>query len=468
MSQLQLPHLNVTHAVSNCARSADFRFGEDTALVAVQHMLLQTIDLIQSAATMGLEPRNTFMLGKVYSNSQPVIGELRSLGVTVLDSTAPAIGEFRPYFERDVARLWQVVLETLAGRDIKRILVLDDAGLCITNVPAEVLRRYAVCGVEQTSQGIFLFAQKPPPFAVISWARSAVKLQVGGPIFAHCFLERLNTDFLRGRSLNGDLFGVIGLGSIGGAVAKLAARQGLKVIFYDPAADVARVASSNGAISRANSLEELMMSCDYVAGCSGRHPFQSNWPINYKPGIKLFSASGGDHEFGPIINDLKTKPRFEVEADTGTISSASGPSGPLQIAYLGYPYNFVARAPEAVPTQIVQLETAGLLAALVQARIQLQMSDANPELNHGWQRVTPDAQRFVFKNWLQTMNEQGINLTELFGYDDELLNAAQQPDWLAKNSDPRGDEHDERTRTIEELMKRFIGQCCSIQSAGEH
>jgi hypothetical protein len=66
------------------------------------------------------------------------------------------------------------------------------------------------------------------------------------------------------------------------------------------------------------------------------------------------------------------------------------------------------------------------------------------------------------------MKEQGNNLTERFGYDAGLLNAAQQSEWLGENSDPPGDEQDERTRTIEGLMKRFIGQCCSIKSAGEH
>jgi hypothetical protein len=292
-----------------------------------------------------------------------------------------------------------------------------------------------------------------------------VKLQIGGPIFAHCFIERLNTHFLRGRLVRNKTLGVIGFGSIGGAVAKLAARQGLKVLFYDPAANVARPAALSGSISRVGSLEELMLSCDFVAGCSGRHPFQNNWPVKHKPGIKLFSASGGDHEFGPIINDLKTKPHFEVDTSTWTISSTSGPSGPLEIAYLGYPYNFVSRTLEAVPTQIVQLETGGLLAALIQACNHLQVSEVNRE--HGWQRVAPIAQRFVYETWLKTMKEQGINLTELFGYDDELLTAARELDWLAKNSDPLALEHNERTRTIEALMKRLVGQRCAIKSAGE-
>lgn len=467
MSQFQLSPLKVTRAVLNCARAGNFRFGEDTALVAVQHMLLQTIDLFKTAAEMGLNFSNIFALGKVYSNSRPVIRNLRCLGATVIESTPPAPGEFHSYFKRDVERLWHVALTTLNGRNIKRILVLDDAGLCITNAPPEVLQRYMVCGVEQTSQGIFLFEQNPPPFPVISWARSAIKLQIGGPIFSQCFLEKLNTNFLDGKSVRGETLGIIGLGSIGGALAKLAARQGFKVLFYDPLADVGGPSSSNAAIERVESLEALMTSCDYVVGCSGRKPFQNKWPMKHRPGIKLLSASGGDHEFGPIINDFKTKPHFEVDPDTWTISIKNGPSGPLQIAYLGYPYNFVSRALEAVPTQIVQLETGGLLAALVQACSYLRMDEAALPYNHGLRRVAPHAQRFVFEKWIQAMSEQGVKLTETFGYDEELLKAAQQDDWLAQHSDPSEHEHDGRAWTTEELMKRFVSRCCAIRAAGE-
>ena len=264
-------------------------------------------------------------------------------------------------------------------RNIKRILVLDDDGVCITNTPPEVLRQYAICGVEQTSQGMFLFEEQPPPFAVISWARSAVKLQIGGPIFSHCFIDKLNTEFLCGRSIQGKQLGIIGMGSIGRALAKLAVRQGIKVVCYDPVPDVHIPASLQEIITRTYNLEELMLTSDYVAGCSGRNPFKDRWPLNHRPGIKLFSVSTGDQEFGPIIDDLKARPDFAVDPNTWTITSEHGPSGPIQIAYLGYPYTFVSRTPEAVPTQIVQLESGGLLAALIQARIYLQVCETCPD-----------------------------------------------------------------------------------------
>src|SRR5215213_1278043 len=328
MPHSQLCPLEVTHALLECASAAGFTFGEDTALVTVQHMLEQTVDLFDTIADIGLSRHNIFALGKVYSNSQSVIETLRKRGVTVIETTMPEPGKFDQYFEHDTKKLWQVAAETLARRRIKRVLVLDDGGGCITTAPPELLQRYAMCGVEQTSFGIFLFEQKPPPFAVISWARAAVKLKIGGPIFSQCVIERLKPQLLDRNTLQ---LGIIGLGSIGHATAKLAARAGRKVLYYDPRRDLPIDPMLRRHVRRVRSVEELMVRCDYVIGCSGRNPFKDNWPLNHKPGITLFSASGGDQEFRPIINYLKTKPDFQVDPITWDINSELGPCGPIRI-----------------------------------------------------------------------------------------------------------------------------------------
>ena len=174
MSLPQPYPLDVTRALLDCARDARFDFGEDTAIVAVQHMLLQTVDLLHAVMAMGVRPKNMFVLGKVYSNNPLVMRTLRDLGVTVVDTTVPKPGEFHCSFQRDVNTLWQVAAERLAERRIKRIIVLDDGGVCIVSVPPEILRRYTVCGVEQTTRGMVLFEETPPPFAVIAWARAGV------------------------------------------------------------------------------------------------------------------------------------------------------------------------------------------------------------------------------------------------------------------------------------------------------
>jgi hypothetical protein len=464
MSHPQSTLLEVTRAIFNCARGSEFHFGDDTAVVAVQHMLLQTVDLFKAAGAMGLNLKNVFALGKVYSNSEPVIRTLRSMGITVIDSTTPEPGEFRSHFQRDVERLWQVAVETLRDRNVRRILVLDDGGVCITSVPPEVLQRYVLCGVEQTSLGMFLFEEQPPPFAVMSWARAAVKLEIGGPIFSQCFIDRLHTEFLHGRTLQGEQIGVIGMGSIGRAVANLVVRQRNEVFYYDPNPDLHLPSPLRGSVTRVDSVPELMVHCDYILGCSGRNPFKDEWPLKHKPGVKLVSASSGDQEFGSIIRDLKQRPDFRIAPNTWDILSEHGPSGPIQIAYLGYPYTFVSRGVEAAPTQIVQFDTGGLLMGLVQARFFLELYETRRAQNRGIHRLSPRAQRFVYRKWVSAMNDRMIDIAEVFGHDLATLTSAQHEDWFIANTEPHPSLHYKPEQELEEMMDEFIRSRCFLKT----
>lgn len=447
--------MEVTGALSRCARGSSFDFGDDTALIAVQHMLYQTVDLFQAAGEIGLNPENIFALGKVYSNSGPIISELRDMGVTVLDSTFPQPGAFDETFGRDVRRLWSIVGERLAQRRIKRILVLDDGGKCITSIPVELLLQYEVAGVEQTSLGMFVFEDNPPPFAVVLWARSAVKLMIGGHIFSHCLINRLHAQFLRGNSLEDVEVGIIGLGSIGKGLADFASRQGSKVSFYDPNPNLYVPPCLSRRLTRVDSLEELMLRCEYVFGASGRNPFKDKWPMAYRPGLRLFSASAGDQEFGPIIRDLRTRKGFTVEDGTWDITCEDGPSGPIHIAYQGFPYNFVSRAESAVPSRIVQIETGGLFAGLIQARNHLTLVEKGYAENGGLHRTSIEAQRFVLELWLNTMQQHGIDIRKRYGYDSALLAASMNSEWFAAHSEP-GPARDGSGWRIESMMRSIL------------
>jgi hypothetical protein len=452
--------MEVTGALSICAHRAGFTFGADTILVAVQHMLYQTVDLFRALTGIGLKPENIFALGKVYSNSGTVISAIRNMGVTVVESTFPKPGEFAETFEDDIKRLWKTVVENLSQRRIKRIIVLDDGGRCIINTPPELLSRYAVAAVEQTSQGMFVFEEKPPPIAVFSWARAAVKLHIGGHIFSYCLIDKLQAGFLRGKPLEGAEIGIIGLGSIGRSLADIAARQGNSVVFYDPDPDLNVPHYLRDKLTRLNSLEELMLRSEYVFGSSGRNPFNDQWPMAHRPQIKLFSGSGGDQEFGPIIRYLQQRRGFKVEGHTWDITSEDGPAGPMRIAYRGFPYNFVSRAEAAVPTRIVQLETAGLLAGLIQARSYLEMIEEGAAEETDIHRISPDAQRFVYDTWLRAMQNRGIDVRTMYGYDPSLLAATHRSDWLADNTEPPLQAGKGLTGRIEERMRFILDDCC--------
>ena len=449
------PSMETTLALVRCAKAAGFHFGKGTAIVAVQHMLWQTVDLFRAIGDLGAECQNVFALGKVFSNTPEVIGTLRHSGVTVADSSKPPPGYFDNYFKRDVRHFWDVVQSFLNRRDIKRIIVLDDGGECIKNTPPELMRRYPMMGVEQTSQGIAVFEEWPPPYALVSWARTAVKLHIGGPIFSHYLIANVRGRFLQGQQLHNKQAGIMGLGSMGVAVAKLLLRDGNNVFFYDRDANLSIPPALQWRITRLGSLEQLMTECEYVFGCTGRNPFNDAWPMKYRPGIKLISGSSGDQEFGPIICDLKQYPSFKIDPVTLDIT-CDGPWGPIFIPYHGYPYNFLIHNGEAVPTRIVQLEIGGLLAGLIQARIHLALSEKGVENNAGFHRVSPEAQRFVYETWATAMGNCGINIKERFGYDEATLSAARHIQWHVDNSEPNPAAGYRPSSEVENAMRRIV------------
>jgi hypothetical protein len=117
-----------------------------------------------------------------------------------------------------------------------------------------------------------------------------------------------------------------------------------------------------------------------------------------------------------------------------------------------------------VPTRIVQLETGGLLAALIQARLYLKLCEEGRARNSGIHRVSPGAQSFVYDEWLRAMRALKIDMVKMFGYDPVMLNAAQHEAWFAKNSEPHPGYQDLSLRTVEEEMDRLFCHQCNLPS----
>jgi hypothetical protein len=128
----------------------------------------------------------------------------------------------------------------------------------------------------------------------------------------------------------------------------------------------------------------------------------------------------------------------------------------MRIAYLGFPYNFVSRAEAAVPTRIVQLETGGLLAGLIQARTYLTLVEAGRERNAGIHRISPEAQRFACETWLRTMEDQGIDVREIYGYDPALLADTKRTSWFAEHSEPGSRHGIGSISLLEQLMGQMV------------
>jgi len=106
---------------------------------------------------------------------------------------------------------------------------------------------------------------------------------------------------VEGESLRGKVLGVVGLGSIGRALAERARALGMEVTGCDPAAQARAAAEAAGV--RATALDDVLATADYLALCCPLTP-QTHHLIDaralavMKPGAKLVNVARG-----PIVDE---------------------------------------------------------------------------------------------------------------------------------------------------------------------
>jgi phosphoglycerate dehydrogenase-like enzyme len=173
-------------------------------------------------------------------NDAEVISLMQQARALVIPAVGPKLNS--EIFENTTVKLVQV---TGAGLDRLDLLLLKDMGIAVANVPGgsnSAIAEYAV-----TAASILLRR--------FVWANTEIR---AGNYQA--FRARVVSDNLSG--LDGLLVGVIGLGTIGLAVAQAFHRAGCRICYYDPAPRDAAAARELNAESL--SLEEVLKAADVV------------------------------------------------------------------------------------------------------------------------------------------------------------------------------------------------------------
>lgn len=211
-------------------------------MVGCQH-LLGTVNSQFAALEryFGLDPRNTFLIGKPYSSSGAVVRTLSDRGYTV-DDGLTGFSRLRnlhsgAYVHDRRARMKRLIHAALTqARHIgaHRVLVVDDGGQLIQ----EVVRNYELehsesptqfLAVEQTSSGWHLassasFGEKLPgrrKFNIVPAALASSKLVYESPLIAASVVDNLRDRLhMHNAELAGLRVCVVGYGSVGSWTAK--------------------------------------------------------------------------------------------------------------------------------------------------------------------------------------------------------------------------------------------------------
>lgn len=371
------------------------------ALVGVQHLLETTGSMIEASMRLGLDPSKIFLLGKCYSTCPSVVADLQALGVTVIPGPMPlAHGQYKATMRQAVSELWDVALARLDLTAVRRLVVLDDGGQCITAAPPTQLQNgQMVVGVEQTTSGIKASAGLMLP--IVDVASSAAKRILEPSMIASAVAIRVSQEIW---SSTNRPIGVLGYGNIGQAIARLFTSAGREVVAFDLNPSIA---VDDRRVDLARSAYEVLNMCDVVFGCAGEDVLPDISKLRELAGSKLLiSCSSGDVEFNSILSLATGQPVLDAEGKIPVVN-VDFPGGPqVEIVRGGFPANF-DRTMESVPAEDIQLTRGLLLGGVLQAaKLPIGVSQSQP--------LDPYMQQRVVSSWTQDLRSAGPSSVSSF------------------------------------------------------
>ena len=411
----QLP---VLEAIINVvSTSTEFINFDNIGFVCVQHLLYTTFNLVEALKQLGASTNNIHIIGKPYSSCQEVVDLLTASKFCYHQNCSQKmLGGFLQSFKKDINNMWKSAYQNFQAKNIKLIVVLDDGGHCLINIPEHITKKYQLVGIEQTTSGLTHHLINSLSFPVIEVASSAAKQLIEPPMIAEAVVKKLvNIMSITNKSC---VCAVVGLGVIGIAIVYKLVSLGYQVITYDKKA-VNKIQIEG--ITYLDNFKELIVRADYIFGCTGED-ITNNLDINIIEKDKTFiSCSSYDKEFLSLLKIIKQN-NYTCDNILDHIYYQLPNHKTITILRGGFPIN-LDNSGESVEAKDIQLTRGLLLGGILQGLL------CAP---HYFKKVNnrimlnPVIQSFVVKHWMLN----GSN--NLFS--SEVLDKFQDYDWITERS----------------------------------
>lgn len=384
-------------------------------IISVQHLLETTGSMFESFISTGFMPDNIFLTGKIYSTHEATQQKLKSLGINLIESSIPnELGVYAESLEKDVCKMWQLLSMQLKPES--KIIILDDGGYTLKNVPDSILENHSVFGIEQTTSGIRMQSAFGK-FPVIHLAASAAKVIIEPPIVSEAVKIQLGKII---EELHPEKIGVVGYGNIGKAVAK-DFKDKYNILVYDNKNELQGDVLEG--VTYLKSLDDLYKQSNVIIGATGQDISDLNWLTNSTDDKTLISVSSGDIEFNNLLRQCKSYLTEDLKNPLQILNLKTVQGHSLKILRGGMVANFTG-TPDSSPGHIIQV-TRGLLFSAV---AQIIRDNAKLKMTSGAVMLDPAFQSEVVQFWFQDQPQRHSD------YSEEVLNGFKNIEWIKKHS----------------------------------
>lgn len=381
---------------------------ESVAFVCVQHLLFTTLNLMDALLQLGACPDNIHVMGKPYSTSLQVVNQLTAKGCHYYPNLRQKkVGDFSGCFVKDIKSMWHEVYNHLKKKKIKLVVILDDGGSCLANVPSYISKNYSLVGVEQTTSGLADIRTRQLSFPVIEVASSAAKQLVESPMIAEAVVNKLSKVLPMGQSRLS--CGVIGLGAIGNVIIQKLLSMNHEVITFDKDPEKGQIFFKNLCTT---DIKTLFSRVEYIFGCTGEDITQNLRIEDINSNKTFISCSSQDKEF---LTLLKVFEEHNCKYDNVLDHlECFFNDYSVKIYRGGFPIN-LDNSGESVAAHDIQLTRGLLLGGVLQAI--LYATHFSKQENKRYM-LHPAIQSFVVGDWMNYGSTSLIPLHILEGFQD--------------------------------------------------
>jgi adenosylhomocysteinase len=337
-------------------------FGE-YVLILIQHLLRDTISLIEAFADAGAEPSDMFIIGIPYSSKANIVKELKK--------TFKVITPSFPIDEKVIDVVEQAV-EVCKEKD-KKLLIIEDGGYAVPIIQGWIIQtrkdggyikvpipkkfdeilEYCYGAVEQTAQGVWRDKEIELKIPVVTIASSKLKRVLEAPEVGNAVVR--NTQELlsqRGEFIRGRNVALIGYGTIGSEIAKALRNNGAVVTVAD--IDLINLVGARFGGFYTDSRMNFISRSNIIIGATGRCSIGKKAILKISESGKdvvLVNASSKRVEIDvDILEDLK-----ETKIATKIGTDYQMPEGnKILLLAEGYPVNFYGGS-ESIPDGIIDV-----------------------------------------------------------------------------------------------------------------